>query len=284
MPPAAETLCATAAATTTTTTAATTTTAQASPSKVRPYFECGQSHRASPSTEARRQFISGSLRILPAAVPLQRRVRGRNGRYHQCAWPIPFAPAHHDGDWRALEAGRKGRIRWCFGEQAESPRQIAFRACGRWLRSLRHATTVWVSTGNSEACYREDVLWCTFLHGHFELMAESSGDSFATHLLFGTSRVLSLLELEPTRPLSLSRPTKSLADAFATLESHRAILYGDKATLAPAGDQPCLLQPDARGREILGLMVQTSNFAKRQVHPSSKSLQEIWAYDGGLAT
>ncbi|RAH40303.1 uncharacterized protein BO95DRAFT_375978, partial [Aspergillus brunneoviolaceus CBS 621.78] len=74
----------------------------------------------------------------------------------------------------------------------------------------------------------EDVTWCTFLHGLFELMAESSGDSFATHLLFGTSRVLSLLEraLEPAR--ELSRPTKSLVDAFATLESHRAILYGDK--------------------------------------------------------
>ncbi|RAK82805.1 uncharacterized protein BO72DRAFT_523588 [Aspergillus fijiensis CBS 313.89] len=87
----------------------------------------------------------------------------------------------------------------------------------------------------------------------------SSGDSFATHLLFGTSRVLSLLERErePTRPLSpslaLSRPTKSLVDAFATLESHRAILYGDKATLAPAADQLFLPQPDPRGREILDL-------------------------------
>ncbi|PYH84379.1 hypothetical protein BO82DRAFT_254046, partial [Aspergillus uvarum CBS 121591] len=124
----------------------------------------------------------------------------------------------------ALEAGRKGAIR-SFGAQ-ESPLQIAFRACGRSIRSLR-ATTV--STG--DPVYREDVLWCTFLHGLFELMAESSGDSFATHVVFGTSRVLALLE-PTTSPLSL--PTKSLIDAFGILESHRAILYGDNATLDPA--------------------------------------------------
>jgi len=61
----------------------------------------------------------------------------------------------------ALDAGRKGSIR-SFGE-LESPQHIAFRACGRSIQDLHSA----ISTANP--VFRDDVFWCTFLHGLFEV-------------------------------------------------------------------------------------------------------------------
>lgn len=95
-------------------------------------------------------------------------------------------------------------------------------------------------------------------------MAENSGNSFANHMVFGASKML--LQLEPTNPLS--SPTKSLIDAFWILETNRAILYGDNTTLLLDGWQWSLTQeswPDPMNK-ILMLMIQTSAFAKRQVH------------------
>lgn len=61
----------------------------------------------------------------------------------------------------ALVASRKGSIR-TFGK-FESPQHIAFRACGRSLNKL-HST---ISKINP--VFREDIFWCTFLHGLFEV-------------------------------------------------------------------------------------------------------------------
>ncbi|KAJ5748989.1 uncharacterized protein N7511_010685 [Penicillium nucicola] len=115
----------------------------------------------------------------------------------------------------ALDASRKGSSR-SFGA-LQSPQYVAFRACGRSLQDLHSA----VSTANP--VFRDDVLWSTFLHGIFELMAEDSGNSFAKHMAFGTSKLLLLLETRKPLPL----PTESLIDAFWILETNRAILYGD---------------------------------------------------------
>ncbi|KAE8342423.1 hypothetical protein BDV24DRAFT_173738 [Aspergillus arachidicola] len=155
----------------------------------------------------------------------------------------------------ALEAGRKGSIR-SYGE-FESPQQVAFRACGRSIQVLHSA----ISAAN--LVFREDVFWSTFLHGLFELMAENSGTSFANHMVFGTSKMLLLLEHTD----SLSLPTKSLIDAFWILETNRAILYGDDITPLPDKWQWSLTReswPDPM-KKILMLMIQTSTFAKRQV-------------------
>ncbi|KAB8250114.1 hypothetical protein BDV35DRAFT_377678 [Aspergillus flavus] len=157
---------------------------------------------------------------------------------------------------RALDAGRKGSIR-SYGE-FESPRQVAFRACGRSLQVLHSA----ISTANP--VFRDDVLWSTFLHGLFELIAENSGNSFANHMVFGTSKTLLLLEHTD----SLSLPTKNLIDAFWILETNRAILYGDDITLFPDDWLWGLTReswPEPM-KKILMLMIQTSTFAKRQVN------------------
>ncbi|KAL4783380.1 hypothetical protein BJX76DRAFT_348606 [Aspergillus varians] len=148
----------------------------------------------------------------------------------------------------ALDAGRKGSVR-SFGE-LESPQQIAFRACGRSIQDLHSA----ISTASP--VFRDDVFWSTFLHSLFELMAENSGNSFANHMVFGTSKMLLLLD--PTNPLSLS--TKSLIDAFWILETNRAILYGDDITLLPDTWQWIWTReswPDPM-KKILMLMIQTS--------------------------
>lgn len=94
-----------------------------------------------------------------------------------------------------------------------------------------------------------------------QLMAENSGNSFANHIVFGTSKVLLLLE--PTNSLSL--PSKGLVDAFWILEANRAILYGNDISLIPDTWHWSLTQeswPDSM-RNILILMSQTSAFAKR---------------------
>ncbi|KAJ5136311.1 hypothetical protein N7448_004865, partial [Penicillium atrosanguineum] len=167
----------------------------------------------------------------------------------------------------ALDASRKGSIR-SFGE-LESPRHIAFRACGRSIQDLHSA----ISTENP--VFRDDVFWSTFLHGLLELMAEKSADSFAKHMAFGTSKML--LMLKPTDPLSL--PTRSLIDAFWVLENNRAILYGDNILVSPDKWQWSSTReswPDSM-KKILILMTQTSAFAKRQSVP-----QKLRSSDPGL--
>ncbi|KAF5860048.1 hypothetical protein ETB97_002074 [Aspergillus alliaceus] len=152
----------------------------------------------------------------------------------------------------ALDASRKGSIR-SFSE-LESPRYIAFLACGRSIQTLHSAIPM------AKPVFRDDVFWTAFLHGLFELMAEKSGDSFANHMVLGTSKMLLLLE--PTNPLSL--PTESLIDAFWILETNRAILYGDNITLSPDKWQWISTReswPDSM-KKILILMIQSSTFAK----------------------
>lgn len=61
----------------------------------------------------------------------------------------------------AMDAGRKGSVR-SFSE-VESPRQIAFRACGRSMQDLQSAISM------ANPVFREDVFWSTFLHGIFEV-------------------------------------------------------------------------------------------------------------------
>lgn len=91
-------------------------------------------------------------------------------------------------------------------------------------------------------------------------MAESSGNSFANHMVSGTSKVLVLLN--PSHPLPLI--SKSLVDAFWILETNRAILFGDNIIL-PNELQWNLMReswPDPM-KKIIMLMMQTSTFAKR---------------------
>lgn len=61
----------------------------------------------------------------------------------------------------ALDASRKGSVKSFTG--SESPRHIAFHHCGISLKCLDAA----VSTTTS--VFREDLFWCTFLHGLFEV-------------------------------------------------------------------------------------------------------------------
>ncbi|GMF78352.1 unnamed protein product [Aspergillus oryzae] len=98
----------------------------------------------------------------------------------------------------------------------------------------------------------------------FRACAENSGNSFANHMVFGTSKTLLLLEHTD----SLSLPTKNLIDAFWILETNRAILYGDDITLFPDDWLWGLTReswPEPM-KKILMLMIQTSTFAKRQVN------------------
>ncbi|POR31888.1 Uncharacterized protein TPAR_07908 [Tolypocladium paradoxum] len=158
----------------------------------------------------------------------------------------------------ALDASRRGSVSSFRGR--ESPRCIAFRSHGRSLRALgaRLAT--------ADAAHGEDVLWSTFFLGLFELISETSGDGWAKHMLYGTSKMLQLAG--PAEQSSSLR--RQLFEAFRLLEASRAILYGEDTFLSQgewlrfqrvqAITRNHLCDPVER---ILTLMIQTSSFSKR---------------------
>ncbi|EHK46764.1 hypothetical protein TRIATDRAFT_317683 [Trichoderma atroviride IMI 206040] len=111
----------------------------------------------------------------------------------------------------------------------------------------------------------QDVAWTTFLLGLFELMAEPSGDGFAKHMLYGTSKVLQLAGLDAQQ----STLQKRLLNAFRVLEANRAILYGDGTFLSKGkwsfnnrirNKQAVVPDPMV---DITELMIQTSQFSKQ---------------------
>lgn len=61
----------------------------------------------------------------------------------------------------ALDASRKGST-YSFS-RSEQPSRIAFRECGISLRKLNTAISM------PNPIFREDVFWCIFLHGLFEV-------------------------------------------------------------------------------------------------------------------
>jgi hypothetical protein len=98
-----------------------------------------------------------------------------------------------------------------------------------------------------------------------KLMAEPSGEGWAKHMLYGTSRVLQLAGPDAQQ----STLQKRLLDAFQVLESNRAILYGDDSFLSENNwslksrvktKQTTSPHPMA---EITELMIQTSRFSKQ---------------------
>lgn len=96
-------------------------------------------------------------------------------------------------------------------------------------------------------------------------MAEPSGDGFAKHMLYGTSKVLQLAGLDAHQ----STLQKRLLNAFQVLEANRAILYGDGTSLSEGEwsfnnrirtKQATVPDPMA---DITELMIQTSRFSKQ---------------------
>ncbi|KAJ5975090.1 hypothetical protein N7481_008797 [Penicillium waksmanii] len=153
----------------------------------------------------------------------------------------------------ALDTSRRGSIRSFTG--TKSPRNIAFLRCGISLKYLDAEISTITSV------FREDVFWSTFLHGLFELIAENSGDSFATHMTYGLSRMILLLQ--PADPLSI--PTKSLIDVFWLLEANRLIIYGDDTLISPL-ECPWRSYRDnwpIAMKNIITLMIQAATFAQR---------------------
>jgi hypothetical protein len=96
-------------------------------------------------------------------------------------------------------------------------------------------------------------------------MAEPSGDGFAKHMLYGTSKVLQLAGPDAHQ----SMLQKRLLNAFRVLEANRAILYGDDTFLSESKwsfnnrvrtKQVAAADPMA---DIVELMIQTSRFSKQ---------------------
>ncbi|KAL7905235.1 fungal-specific transcription factor domain-containing protein [Trichoderma velutinum] len=157
----------------------------------------------------------------------------------------------------ALDAGRRSSIR-SFA-QKESPQCVAYRSYNRSLQSLQQR----LQTSDAAVC--EDVAWSTFLLGLFELMSESSGEGWAKHMFYGTSKVLQLAGPDAYT----SSLQQRLLNAFRVLEANRTILYGDATFLSEGKwrvynglNHKAAENPDCM-TSITELMIQTSAFSKR---------------------
>ncbi|KAK4092258.1 transcriptional regulator family: Fungal Specific TF [Purpureocillium lilacinum] len=158
----------------------------------------------------------------------------------------------------ALDASRHGAVMASRG--GRDARCAAFRAYGRAMRGLQ------ARLSDPDAVTGDDVVWGTFLLGLFELMAEASGDGWATHMFYGTARVLQLAG--PAR-VSLQQ-RRGLFGAFRVLEATRVIMYGEETFLAGEAwrgvtgvddaEADCAANPMA---EVLDLMIRASSFSKR---------------------
>ncbi|KAF3056906.1 hypothetical protein CFAM422_012570 [Trichoderma lentiforme] len=157
----------------------------------------------------------------------------------------------------ALDASRRSSIR-SFA-QKESPQCVAYRSYNRALQSLQQR----LQTSDAAVC--EDVAWSTFLLGLFELMSESSGEGWAKHMFYGTSKVLQLAGPDAYAS-SLQR---RLLNAFRVLEANRTIMFGDATFLSESEwrvynsiNHETAETPDFTA-SITELMIQTSAFSKR---------------------
>ncbi|KAL6894891.1 fungal-specific transcription factor domain-containing protein [Trichoderma evansii] len=157
----------------------------------------------------------------------------------------------------ALDASRRASTRASL--EHEWPQCVAYRSYSRSLQSLQ------LQLQKKDAGTSQDVAWSTFLLGLFELMAEPSGDRWAKHMFYGTSKVLQLAGPDAHQ----STLQKRLLSAFRVLEANRAILYGDDTFLSKGrwslNNRIRTKEaeiPDPMS-EITELMIQTSRFSKQ---------------------
>ncbi|PTB37977.1 hypothetical protein M441DRAFT_147301 [Trichoderma asperellum CBS 433.97] len=157
----------------------------------------------------------------------------------------------------ALDASRRASTRTSL--EQERPQCVAYRSYSRSLQSLQ------LQLQTKDAATSQDVAWSTFLLGLFELMAEPSGDGWAKHMFYGTSKVLQLAGPDAHQSTLQER----LVNAFRVLEANRVILYGDITFLSEArwrlknrtrSEQVKIPDPMM---EITELMFQTSRFSKQ---------------------
>ncbi|KAL6802880.1 fungal-specific transcription factor domain-containing protein [Trichoderma sp. SZMC 28013] len=157
----------------------------------------------------------------------------------------------------ALDASRRSSSRSIT--QKESPQCVAYHSYNRSLQSLQQR----LQTSDAAVC--EDVAWSTFLLGLFELMSESSGEGWAKHMFYGTSKVLQLAGPDAYA----SSLQQRLLNAFRVLEANRTILFRDVTFLSESKwsvydsmNHKAAEIPDCM-TSIIELMVQTSAFSKR---------------------
>jgi hypothetical protein len=178
----------------------------------------------------------------------------------------------------ALDASRHGSCSTYI--KASNPRTLAYKSYSHSIESLKSAL---MASGVSQ---RDDVLWATFFLGLFEvcpssplqmrlysltnaiskLMVDPSGDGWAKHMLYGTSRLLQAAE--PNQAFSQSR--KAFLGIFKIFEANRAVLYGESTMLsgfewAPIYHMDChttLSDWDSLG-PISSIMVRISTFNNR---------------------
>ncbi|KAK5719084.1 hypothetical protein LTS12_027667, partial [Elasticomyces elasticus] len=105
---------------------------------------------------------------------------------------------------------------------------VAYRSYQHSMQALRQSIDVYDHSS------REAVLWTSLLLGVFELLADSSGDAWPKHMLYGVSRILKTTR-SVDGPSSLHR---AFIEMFSILEANRAIMYGNTTMLADAEWEP----------------------------------------------
>ncbi|KAI1071473.1 hypothetical protein LB507_005479, partial [Fusarium sp. FIESC RH6] len=118
----------------------------------------------------------------------------------------------------ALEASRRATVN--FSSERQSPGMAALRSYGSSIRKLQ------VELHSLNTSRSQGVLWCTLFLGIFDLMSQVTGDHWARHMLYGTSRILETFG----RPMD--RLGKQFVGAFSWLEANRAIMYCEETILS----------------------------------------------------
>ncbi|RGP81833.1 hypothetical protein FLONG3_30 [Fusarium longipes] len=180
----------------------------------------------------------------------------------------------------ALEASRRATVN--FASERKSPHTVALGSYGKSIQKLQ------LQLQSSDAMPCEGVLWCTLLLGLFEkLMTQISGDQWANHMLYGTSRILQSFGT----PRLINKLGKQFFGAFNWLEVNRAILYSDDTILSQEKWRKYHEHLPSTGQdrvdEIFELFVQVSSFSKmffdqiedipkqlRRSHPGIRSLAQ----------
>lgn len=96
-------------------------------------------------------------------------------------------------------------------------------------------------------------------------MSESSGEGWAKHMFYGTSKVLQLAGPD----VYASSLQQRLLNAFRVLEANRTIMFGDATFLSESKWRACnsinheIAETPDPTASITELMIQTSAFSKR---------------------
>ncbi|KAJ4026252.1 hypothetical protein NW752_001191 [Fusarium irregulare] len=152
----------------------------------------------------------------------------------------------------APEASRRATVK--STSEGQPPGIVALLSYGRSVRKLQ------AELESLEALESQGVLWCTLLLGLFDLMTQVTGDQWAKHMLYGTSRILE----------TFGRPIDQLGQqflgAFGWLEANRAIPYCEE-TILSHGEwryQYTSFTPtlSSQADTIFGPFVQVSAFSK----------------------